>query len=364
MLLLILSFVLAAAVAGTIAAGKSVTLARLKADLRARQASHSKPTARLGGLAILFPVFLVSLPSDAIGFVICSLPLFLIGILEDIGHHQSPQRRLMFAGISGVFVILVVDIYIERLGIPYLDPFLSIIPFAIAFTIFATVGVSHAFNLIDGLNGLSGSVTVVTVVGLLKVSVDGGYASDIPLLLALLGATLGFLIFNFPLGKIFLGDAGAYCIGFLLAWIAVDLMQAIPTLSPWAVSLIFFWPIADTLFAIWRRLMRGQRLDHPDRMHFHQVVLRALEITVFGRKRRSLANPISTLLILPLIVAPVAVGTLLWDQNGLAAAAFLSALALYVTSYRLLVWIAQSRLAFSPRASSRASAVSVQEQPR
>lgn len=362
MLLFIVSFVFASVLAGIIAIGRFSSLARVTNDLRARQASHSEPTSRLGGLAILVSVTLVSLPGETISLVSCALPLFLIGLLEDIGHHQSPRRRLMIAGISGILVILVADIYIERLGVPELDPLLSITPFAIAFTLFATVGVSHAFNLIDGLNGLSGMVTTVTAVGLLSVSIDAEHAEDIPLLLALLGATLGFLIFNFPLGKIFLGDAGAYCIGFLLAWIAVDLMHAVPTLSPWAVALIFFWPVADTLFAIWRRLMRGQRLDHPDRMHFHQVVLRALEITVIGRRRRSLANPISTMVILPLMVVPVAAGTLLWDQNGLAAAAFLSALALYVASYRLLIWIARSRLRLPPRAASRASAVSVQEQ--
>ena len=115
---------------------------------------------------------------------------------------------------------------------------------------------------------------------------------------------LGFFVFNFPLGAIFLGDAGAYGLGHILSWLAISLMIRVPEVTPWAVLLIFFWPIADTFFAIYRRRIAGRPTDQPDRLHFHQLVMRALEITLTGRKLRRLTNPMSTVVMMPLFTAP------------------------------------------------------------
>ena len=107
-----------------------------------------------------------------------------------------------------------------------------------------------------------------------------------------IAAVLGFMILNFPFGKIFLGDAGAYVLGHLLVWTSILLIKYQPSVSPFAVLLVFFWPIADTGLAIWRRLKLGNPTDRPDRLHFHQLTMRYLEIRFFGRDRRNISNPV------------------------------------------------------------------------
>ena len=119
---------------------------------------------------------------------------------------------------------------------------------------------------------------------------------------------------NFPLGKIFLGDGGAYALGHLLVWSAIIMINRATDVSAFAILLIFFWPVADTGLAIWRRWKLGNPTDRPDRLHFHQLAMRFLEIRFLGRDRREIANPVATLILIPLISAPQVLGVLFWDN--------------------------------------------------
>ena len=161
----------------------------------------------------------------------------------------------------------------------------------------------------------------------------------------------GFLFINFPFGKVFLGDAGAYSVGFILASLAVALMHFAPDVSPAAVLLIFFWPVADTLLAIHRRRVCGWPSDKPDRLHFHQLVMRALEISLVGRRRRALANPLATAFIVPMAASPMLAGVLMSDSNaGSFAALFVFAI-LFFVAYNLVIRWARTR----PRRPSRSA---------
>ena len=112
------------------------------------------------------------------------------------------------------------------------------------------------------------------------------------------------MLLNFPLGKILPGDAGAYAMGHVLVCNAILLVNQTSEISPFAILLIFVWPVADTLLAIWRRWKKKRRADQPDRLHFHQLVMRFLEIRFLGRNQRHLANPIATIFLLPCIAVP------------------------------------------------------------
>ena len=96
-------------------------------------------------------------------------------------------------------------------------------------------------------------------------------------------ATLGLFMLNFPQGRIFLGDAGAYTLGFLLAVSFITLQSKNPEISAWAIMLIIFWPIVDMAHAILRRRLKHNRADRPDFLHFHHVVMRSLIIYSSGR---------------------------------------------------------------------------------
>ena len=97
-------------------------------------------------------------------------------------------------------------------------------------------------------------------------------------------------------------------------WSAIILFDNSMELSPFAILLIFFWPVADTGLAIWRRWKLGNPTDRPDRLHFHQLAMRFLEIRFFGRDRREITNPIATLILVPLISVPQILGVLFWDN--------------------------------------------------
>ncbi|MFU8865519.1 MAG: MraY family glycosyltransferase [Rhodobacterales bacterium] len=316
-------------------------LVERRMDSRAVQAAHAHPTPRIGGLALLaglVPTWLL-LPDDISGFFltlcVSLVPVVIAGLMEDLGLPVSPRRRLLAASASSALVILLVGMTIPRADLPGFDMLLRWAPFAALFTIFACAGLCNAFNLIDGLNGLSASVGLVCALGLAVIAAQAGQTSLALLNLMLIAGLTGFLSFNYPFGRIFLGDVGAYALGHLLAWCAIALMVSVEDLSAWAVLLLFFWPVADTFFAIYRRRRAGRPTDSPDRLHFHQLVMRAVEITMIGRGHRAIANPLATLIMTPVFTAPVVTGVWLWDRPAAAFLALCVYAALFVASYYL-----------------------------
>lgn len=324
-------------------------LALRRGDVTAVQAAHKRPTPRIGGLAIilsLVPIaFFIPIEINANFWLFTTsiLPVAFAGFAEDLGYRVSPLIRLMAAAASSAVAIILLDAWLPRTDVPGLDQLMAWAPFAWVFTIFACAGICNAFNLIDGLNGLSSGIGVITAIGLSAISMETGYTYLAEMNVLLISALLGFLVFNFPFGKIFLGDVGAYALGHLLAWFSIALLLHVPELSTWAVLLVFFWPIADTFFAVYRRRRAGRRTDMPDRLHYHQLVMRALEISLLGRDRRHIANPLATLIILPLAAAPALAGVLLWDKPLPAFLALCAFAALFVLSYLLGVRSAQCR---------------------
>lgn len=303
---------------------------RADLDVLAIQSAHTRFVPRVGGLAVyisilglipllsfgFIPISVVfDLSSSEVSWLILSAsPIFLIGLAEDLGYPMSPKTRLITSAVSSLLTLYIFKIWILMLGVPGIDYLLTFTPFAISFTVFATVGVVNAFNLIDGLNGLSGYISISTASALGFVAFQVGNIQVAIFLMLITASVLGFLILNFPLGKIFLGDGGAYVLGHLLVWSSILLIDFSTLISPFAVLLIFFWPVADTGLAIWRRWKLGNPADRPDRLHFHQLAMRFLEIRFLGRYKRHMANPIATVVLVPLISVPQVLGVVFWDN--------------------------------------------------
>jgi UDP-N-acetylmuramyl pentapeptide phosphotransferase/UDP-N-acetylglucosamine-1-phosphate transferase len=319
-------------------------------DLSAVQKSHLNPTPRIGGLAILVGVLIIPFMQVHqssgwfIALILSLIPVASAGLAEDLGLVISPRIRLFAAALSSVVAILLLDVWIPRLDVVGLDVLMHWNVLAFTFTIVATAGVSHAFNLIDGLNGLSGGVSVVSLLGLTAIAGHAPGLGAVEIGLLLTAAVLGFLVFNFPFGTIFLGDAGAYSLGHIIVWYSIYLVWTIDDLATWAVALILFWPLADTLYSIYRRRYTGKKLDQPDRLHFHQVVMRTLQIKFLGRNKIALANPLATSVMIPFFIAPTLTGTLLWNQPLLAALALLGFAAAFVLAYQFLIRISTIRV--------------------
>ena len=199
----------------------------------------------------------------------------------------------------------------------------------------------NAFNLIDGLNGFSSYVSVSVAISLSIIAFQIANVQVAIFLALLIASVLGFMTLNFPFGKIFLGDGGAYVLGHLLVWSAILLINHSRELSAFAILLIFFWPVADTGLAIWRRWKLGNPAGRPDRLHFHQLAMRFLEIRFFGRDRRSLANPLATVALIPLISTPQVLGVLFWDNFVATVWCTLGVGLLFVATYLVGINIAK-----------------------
>ena len=311
-------------------------------DQIAVQTAHRTPTPRIGGVGVvvaLLLALLVLMPAPHSSywplFALSIAPIFLAGLAEDLGYGVSPMRRLLAAAASSAICVSLLGIWVPRADFPLVDHIFTFGPFAILFTIFAASGICHAFNLIDGANGLAAGTGVIVALGLAAIAAKAGQTSISTAVYYMVPALLGFLILNYPFGKIFLGDAGAYAVGHVLAWVAIALLARAEALTTWAVMLVFFWPVADTILAIYRRRRSGKSAGQPDRLHFHQMVMRTLEIAYFGRKRRHIANPLTALVILPLAAVPAITGVLLWNQPLAAFAAFILFSVLFFGSYSL-----------------------------
>lgn len=308
-------------------------------DLRAVQSMHNRLTPRVGGLGIFgaLGVSVIFAPVSISGayadFILATSLLFLVGLSEDLGFHVSPRWRLMAAAGASLLAIWLLGVWMPRTGIPGLDAVVDHWLVGIPLTLLVTAGISNGFNLIDGVNGLASVTAIVAAVALSQIAALAGYTTMVHLAMMLAAGIFGFFLLNYPFGLIFLGDAGAYTLGFVLSWFGIAVLINAPEASPWAILLVLFWPVADTMLAIYRRSRRNADVSAPDRLHVHQMVMRALEICILGRNRRQIANPLTTLVLLPFVIAPPIAGVLLWNQNQNAFLAVVVFGVLFFASY-------------------------------
>jgi UDP-GlcNAc:undecaprenyl-phosphate GlcNAc-1-phosphate transferase len=255
------------------------------------QKVHQTTTPRIGGVSIYFSILLAALFGQSSGFspwdathlsllmALAVAPLFVVGLAEDGTKRVGVKTRLAFAFIAGVLAFYLTDAKITHLDLPILDPLLTLGFVSLCFTAFAIAGVANAYNIIDGLNGLA---SMVAIIALIAIGIVALWVQDLTLAYAALwviGAILGFFIWNYPKGRIFLGDGGAYTIGFLVATLSVLVVVRNPTVSPWFAVLVNAYPIVETLFSIWRRKVhKGKNPGLPDAGHFHSLIYRRIKI--------------------------------------------------------------------------------------
>ncbi len=243
---------------------------------------HVGFTSRLGGLAIVigFAVAVAialqfgSVPLfPAVSLLIAALPVAIVGLWEDLTHRASPKHRLLAALFSAALASAFADGVITRLDLPLVDGWLANLVFAIPLTWFMAVGACNALNIIDGTNGLAGGSAVLMFVGLAVIASKSGDALVLAEASAMTGALMGFLLWNYPKGKVFLGDAGAYFIGFVYAQLSIQLVSRNAGVSAWFVVALASYPIVETLFSIYRRKIVGHvAAMQPDTRHLHSLL--------------------------------------------------------------------------------------------
>ena len=316
-------------------------------DMSGPQKFHVAPVPRVGGIGIiaglLAGVMVLWLRQPEAGFtafvlLLCAVPAFGSGLTEDLTKTQSPRRRLFFTAVSAAIAVFALDAVIDRTTIPGLDWLVSFRIGAAVVTIFVVVGVANSINIIDGFNGLASMCAMLILVSIGYVGFQVGDTLIVYLAAAGAGAVLGFFVWNFPSGLIFLGDGGAYFLGFYVAEIAILLLHRNPTVSPMFPLLVCIYPVFETIFSIYRRVMlRDQPAGLPDGIHLHSLIYRRVMRWAVGKsskrsqtRRNSMTSPYLWMLCMMAVVPSM----LFWDSTPL----LMSFIVLFGVVYTGLYW--------------------------
>jgi UDP-N-acetylmuramyl pentapeptide phosphotransferase/UDP-N-acetylglucosamine-1-phosphate transferase len=253
-------------------------------DFYGPQKLHQEVTPRIGGLGIALGFLAASFvgffvnptAAKSLGLIaLAASPVFATGMVEDFTKRMGVKARLVAAFISGAMFLFLFDVSSIRLDIPIVDSLIAYPSAAVLFLVFAIAGLSNAYNIIDGLNGLASMVGIIALAAILYVALEVQDPIVISLALITIGSVAGFFLWNYPKGLIFLGDGGAYLIGFLIAIASILLVVRHPSVSPWFALMVNAYPIFETLFTIWRRVLhQGRHPALPDGAHLHSLIYR------------------------------------------------------------------------------------------
>jgi UDP-GlcNAc:undecaprenyl-phosphate GlcNAc-1-phosphate transferase len=247
---------------------------------------HTRAIPRVGGVAIFMSVAIALIVMTLLaGFdgaglagskllvvLLGGAATHLLGLYDDL---RQMRARYKFAAQIGIAIaIFMAGVRIDTIALPLVGQ-IGFGPFAsLFFTIFWFVGLTNAFNLIDGLDGLASGAAMFALTTMFVVATINGQAGAALVTLALAGATLGFLRYNFHPATIFLGDSGSLFLGFMLAGIGAISSQKGSTVVAIAIPLVSLGlPVLDTSLAIIRRFLRGQPIFSADRGHIHHRLL-------------------------------------------------------------------------------------------
>ena len=239
---------------------------------------HKKPTPRIGGLAIIFGFTVATLcfaqPSRQLyGTLAGAAIIAVMGVIDDCKNLPA-KLKFVIQIIAALVVVFAGDIKIDVFTNPN---FLSDNPYwvlpewlSVTLTVIWIVFITNAVNFIDGLDGLAAGVSAIMSISLVFISIRVGEYSIAILGIALMGSCFGFLPFNFNPAKIFMGDTGSTFLGFMLATLSIQgVFKSYAVISFAVPLLILGLPLFDALFAMIRRILRGQSPLTADRGHLH-----------------------------------------------------------------------------------------------
>ncbi len=267
---------------------------------------HKGYIPRLGSIPILISlvwglIYFSNYQNEILTKILISLiPIFFVGIYEDFFGNVRPISRMLSSILSGVIAVIILEIWLKEIRVPYFDKIFEFIPFAICLTIFASTTLSHSYNLVDGLNGLSSGIFLINCLSFMYLCKLNNDVMLFNTSLILFLAVLGFWIINILTGRIFLGDAGAYSLGHITAFLAIIIVSKHQYLSPWIIFLNVSWPIVDTIFSILRRIMNQKKISSPDNKHLHHLIY-SFMLSKISIGNKNFINSISSTIILLII---------------------------------------------------------------
>lgn len=317
-------------------------------DLDGVQKLHTKPVPRVGGLGLIMGLLIAGLASyltngnsypATLTLLVCALPVFLAGFIEDLTKRVSVRTRLLSSFVSAALAVWLLGAQMPDADTPGLDLLLQHAPFlTVLLTIVVVGGITHSVNIIDGLNGLAGGAVCIMLSGLAALAWLHGDFVVMKLCLWGIAGLLGFMLLNYPFGKIFLGDGGAYLAGFWLAECAVLLVARNPGLSNWTVLLCCLYPVLETCYSMFRRhVIHKVPSGLPDMAHMHQLLFKWLNDKLdHVTLPHWLSHGVTSVKIWVIVAACQLVALSTPRQAALHIAAILTIVLVYVVVHRAL----------------------------
>jgi UDP-N-acetylmuramyl pentapeptide phosphotransferase/UDP-N-acetylglucosamine-1-phosphate transferase len=321
-------------------------------DFSGPQKFHSRAVPRVGGLAVVIGVMagLLWLEWRNPGqnkmvwlLMVCAVPTWAFGLWEDFTKSISPRRRLAATVASALLAVWLLGLHISRTDIPGVDWLIVWYPASVALTVLVVTGVANAVNIIDGFNGLASMCVIIMLAAVALVAHRVGDEAVFAAALIVIGATAGFFLLNYPAGLIFLGDGGAYLLGFVLSALGIALVEANPQVSPLFPLLLCGYPIFETLFSIYRRkVVRGLPSAAPDGIHLHTLIYRRVMRHALGEhhsieRRKTIRNSMTSPYLWMLCLTTMVPATVWWDSTPILAGWLAAFVVLYVSLYWSIV---------------------------
>ncbi|GMT46771.1 MAG: hypothetical protein IEMM0007_0337 [bacterium] len=255
-------------------------------DFPGQRKMHTNPRPLVGGLGMMMALSVTCLLfvpfSNLRGFYAGIAMLAIVGFLDDF-RELNHEWKFVAQILASVFMIYFSNNVVLTFGDVFaIGPIDLNRTLAVILTVFFTVGVINAINMIDGLDGLAGGISLIAFIAFAVLAYINRQTQLVLLSVALAGVVLGFLKYNWPPSRLFMGDAGSLSLGFSLVFISIVISQKENSLVPPVVPLLVLSvPIVDTITVMIKRMLRGRSPFKADKYHLHHITMK------YGYRKRT-----------------------------------------------------------------------------
>ena len=269
---------------------------------------HHGKIPRMGGLIMIIVTFIYMLLSQNISsfFFLCSLLILIPALLEDFGMNIKPSIRFCLILLATSILVLNLKV-LPQFEIEFLDFILNNNYFQVIFFSLALATVVNGQNIIDGTNGLSASTGVIIFLCIALVSYECGNFQIFRNAVLMVALLVSFLIFNYPFGKLFLGDSGSYLIGLMGGYWVIEIFAENPQIPTWSAAIILYYPTLEVVFSYFRKIFNNHSPFHADNKHLHlKLYFLISKMNKSSRLYNALVAPfLSIIWLSPLAILPL-----------------------------------------------------------
>jgi UDP-N-acetylmuramyl pentapeptide phosphotransferase/UDP-N-acetylglucosamine-1-phosphate transferase len=319
-------------------------------DLSGPQKMHAAVVPRVGGIGVAAGIVAGALTltflqpqlfKSVMLMIVCGSPTFIVGLVEDITKSVQPRWRFLAPAISGLLGAYLLKAILVRTGWQWFDTQFVYPGLALLLTMFTSSGVVNSFNIIDGMNGLASMCAALMLGTIAYIALHNGDLMVSGVALATAGAALGFFVWNYPRGLVFLGDGGAYLLGLMVAEEGLMLIYRNGGVSPLTPLMIVAYPVFETVFTMYRRkVLRGRPISLPDGIHLHTLIYRRLmrwAIGADGRAALTHGNSMTSPFLWVLTSVSLLPALIWWDNTEMLALCIVAFVLIYLRVYWQLV---------------------------